>query len=302
VVKKGEHRRIFAVTRLICVLFLRSIQPNPLEPFHDPATDCTRLAVPLTCGLEAFLHDQMRTLLARALRKAASTIAPNAGQIDITDEFVKWICFANAGMLDRGNIYLIDYALSRIRSASPLLEIGSFCGLSANLITYYKRKHSLSNKLFTCDKWEFEGVGSESTNVGGSNLSFSKYRQLVRDSFLRNVCTFSGDDLPYTIELLSQELFDQWRRNALVSDVFDRSVRLGGPFSFCYVDGNHSYEGAKCDFQNCDAFLEPGGFILFDDSTLKSFGVHKLMPEVLATGRYQLAAKNPNHLFQNISC
>jgi hypothetical protein len=37
---------------------------------------------------------------------------------------------------------------------------------------------------------------------------------------------------------------------------------------------------------------------LFDDSTNKTFGVHRLMPEVLATGRYQLAARNPNHLFQ----
>ena len=84
----------------------------------------------------------------------------------------------------------------------------------------------------------------------------------------------------------------------MATDVFGRAVTLGGLLSFCYVDGNHSYEGVKCDFENCDAFLEPGGFILFDDSTLKSFGVHRLMPEVLATGRYQLAAKNPNHLFQ----
>jgi hypothetical protein len=66
------------------------------------------------------------------------------------------------------------------------------------------------------------------------------------------------------------------------------------------VDGNQSYAGAKLDFQNCDTFLEVGGFILFDDSTLKSFGVHQLMPEILATRRYQLAAKNPNHLFKKI--
>jgi hypothetical protein len=28
------------------------------------------------------------------------------------------------------------------------------------------------------------------------------------------------------------------------------------------VDGNHSYAGAKLDFQNCDTFLEVGGFIV----------------------------------------
>ncbi len=44
-------------------------------------------------------------------------------------------------------------------------------------------------------------------------------------------------------------------------------------------------------------FLQVGGFILFDDSTDSVFG---LMPEVLATGRYRLVARNPNHLFQKM--
>ena len=56
----------------------------------------------------------------------------------------------------------------------------------------------------------------------------------------------------------------------------------------------------KRDFENCDAFLQVGGFILFDDSTDQGFGVFRLMPEVLATGRYRLVARNPNHLFQKM--
>jgi hypothetical protein len=47
---------------------------------------------------------QMRTLLARALRKAASIVGPASSQIDITDDRVKWLCFANAGMFDRGSL------------------------------------------------------------------------------------------------------------------------------------------------------------------------------------------------------
>ena len=49
---------------------------------------------------------------------------------------------------------------------------------------------------------------------------------------------------------------------------------------------------------NCDAFLENGGFLLFDDSTIEAFGVRNLMPELTASGRYKLVAANPNHLFQ----
>ena len=54
------------------------------------------------------------------------------------DEYVEWLCFANAGMLDRGNLYCFDYAIRNLPSSAPLIEIGSFCGLSTNLITYYK--------------------------------------------------------------------------------------------------------------------------------------------------------------------
>jgi predicted O-methyltransferase YrrM len=240
----------------------------------------------------------MRTLCSRALRKVASVIGPTTGQIDIADEYVKWLCFANAGMLDRGNLYLMDYAINQLPSNAPIVEIGSFCGLSTNLLTHYKRKHKRTNRLVTCDKWDFEGATSQ--NVGESPVSFARYKQLVRESFLRNTKVFSSGDLPYTVELLSKEFFIHWRRNETVEDVFDRTITLGGSLSFCYIDGDHSYEGVKQDFENCDEFLEPGGFILFDDAVLREFGVQRLMPEVQATGRYKLVARNPNYLFQKL--
>lgn len=241
----------------------------------------------------------MRSLVAKALRRAAVLV--DADQKDITDHYVKWLCYANAGMLNRGNLYLMDYALRHLPSSAPILEIGSFCGLSANLLTYYKRKHQLTNRLFTCDKWEFEIPKGESSEcVAGSSLKFTEYMTLVKDSFVRNTQTFSRGDLPFTIEAFSQEFFSYWQQNKIIHDVFGREVRLGGPVSFCYIDGNHSYEGVKADFLNCDSFLEVGGFLLFDDSFAKEFGVHKLMPEIGRMARYRLTARNPNHLFQKI--
>jgi|SRR6266446_6622751 methyltransferase family protein len=241
----------------------------------------------------------MRNLAVRALRKAARVIAGDPPPtIYITDEFVTWLCFANAGMLEKGNVYLVDYAISRLSSDAPMLEIGSFCGLSANLLTYYKHKYGRSNPLFTCDKWEFENRMGDC--VGDSSISFEQYKEFVRDSYLRNIKTFSQGDFPFTVEALSVEFFNLWRENKATRDVFDRPVTLGGPLSFCYIDGEHTYEGAKADFENCDKFLQVGGFILFDDSALEYMGVSRLMLEVLATGRYKLIARNPNHLFQRM--
>lgn len=243
---------------------------------------------------------KLRSLAARAFRKAAILADPPPPQVDFSDDFLKWLSFANAGMLDKGNLYLIDTAIRLLPSAAPILEIGSFCGLSANVLTHFKRKYGMKNRLVTCDKWQFENAGKDDDHIGKSPVLFSGYASFVRESYLRNTRTFSADDLPFTIEATSDEFFAAWKEKKSVQDVHGRPLTLGGPLSFCYVDGDHTHEGAKKDFLNCDAFLEKGGFLLFDDSTVEIFGVRHLMPEVLATGRYKLVATNPNHLFQKL--
>jgi len=236
-------------------------------------------------------------LAGRVLRKAARIIDPPRPINLINDEYITWLSFANAGMLEKGNLYSIDYAISHLPSAAPILEIGSFCGLSTNVIAHFKRKHGVSNPLITCDKWEFENVNGR-PQIADSPVLFSDYKTLVKDSYVRNIGVFSRDDLPFTLEMTANEFFDAWKGEKNGVDVLGRSRKLGGSFSFCYIDGNHTYEYAKQDFLNCHKYLENGGFILFDDSTLTEFTLHNLMPEVVASGRYRLVAQNPYHLFQ----
>ncbi len=51
-------------------------------------------------------------------------------------------------MLEPGNLYLTDYAISRLPSDAPMLEIGSFCDLSTNILTHYEHKHRRNNQRF----------------------------------------------------------------------------------------------------------------------------------------------------------
>jgi hypothetical protein len=224
-------------------------------------------------------------------------LAPHEA-IDISDEFVNWLSFANAGMLVRGNLYCIDYAIRELPNSAPMIEIGSFCGLSTNLISYYKVRHGAKNALLCCDKWEFEKpVGQKM--VGDSSISHEEYRHFVKETFLRNVSFFSRQELPFAFEMLSDEFFECWRNTDVSVDVFGRSIKMGGSISFSFIDGNHGYEYAKRDFDNCDEFLSPGGFILFDDSWDGSgFEVGRVAKEVAACGRYDLIVKNPNYLFR----
>ncbi len=222
--------------------------------------------------------------------------------IDIADEYVTWVYYVNAGMLVRGNLYCFDYAMQHLPSNAPILEIGSFCGLSTNLLGYYKRQRGRCNVLLTCEDWSFDG-GAPGAEFPTSCLPIEEYRALVKETFLRNVKMFSGRGLPGTVEISAEDFFTAWRKASTVIDIFGTTRRLGGPLSFCYIDGNHSYESAKRDFLNCDEFVEPGGFILFDDSSDDTVfeGVRRVVAEVRESLRYRLVMKNPNYLFQKKS-
>ena len=237
----------------------------------------------------------MGTSAARLLRMVRNHFSPPQ---NITDEYVEWLCFANAGMLNRGNLYCFDFAIRNLPSDAPILEIGSFCGLSTNLLTHYKEINGAKNRLITCDRWEFEG--SENEFIGRSpGVRHSEYRAFVKETFIRNVGMFSRNDLPYTVEKFSDEFFDAWSREETVQDVFGRDLKLGGQISFCYIDGNHAYEFVKRDFQHCDEILEKGGFILFDDSADGSgWEVCRVIAELKARRDYEVVKRNPNYLFR----
>jgi hypothetical protein len=214
-------------------------------------------------------------------------------------DYLTWLTFCVPGMLDRGNVDAMAFALKHLPNDAPMLEIGSFCGLSTCVLSYLRQKYSITNLFFTCDRWAFEGQELGKHLGDSKTVTHDQYRKFIRDSFLRNTETFCQRDIPHTIEADSDTLFQWWSESKPVTDVFARNVKIGGPLSFCHIDGNHTYEFAKRDFENTDRFLVPGGFILFDDSGDGSgWEVCKVVDEVLKSGSYHLIAKNPNYLVQ----
>lgn len=226
-------------------------------------------------------------------------------QKKINDEYLNWLTFANAGMLDQGNVYCMDMVIKNLPSDAPIIEIGSFCGLSTNVMTYLTHKHGKNNAIITSDKWVFE-METEDENhperLGGSpHITHQMYRAFVIDTFKRNVQFFSRKKLPYPIQVFSDEFFELWEKESNVKDIFDRDIKLGGKISFAYIDGNHTYDYVRRDFQNVSRYLEVGGYILFDDSAdYTNWGSAKFMSEVSKDSNYKLCIKNPNYLFQKI--
>ena len=85
-------------------------------------------------------------------------------------------------MIDHGNIFMFDYVIRNLPSRKPIIEIGSFCGLSLNILNYLLRKYSKDNNLFSADPWIFQGYNQES-KIGDSQIEFTEYRNFVLDSF-----------------------------------------------------------------------------------------------------------------------
>jgi hypothetical protein len=243
--------------------------------------------------LPPFIVRQLRNPHSKAFRESDRHIK--------TDGYIPWLCTVVGGWLDatHNNIRAVDHAIQHMPTHGAILEIGSFLGRSANVITYLAFKYNRDNPFFCCDPWVFELT--EEPIGGYFDAGTQAFALYAKEVFKLNMVTFSQGRRPYAIEAFSDQFFEQWHKAATVVDVFGRSVTLGGPISFAYVDGAHTYEATKRDFLNIHEHLLPGGFIMFDDSADHSgFGSTQVAHEVKKNPVYELVFKTPNYFFRRI--
>ena len=137
-----------------------------------------------------------------------------------------------------------------------IIEIGSFLGLSTNIIALPDPKNTAgTTEIFNCDPWCFEEA--EKPIGGYFDASSKEFREYVMKVFATSLELFSKNRKPYAIEGTSEQFLRQWKSESAVKDVFGRETVLGGPISFAYIDGAHTYEAAKNDFLGIDRYLLP---------------------------------------------
>ena len=71
------------------------------------------------------------------------------GYKDVSDDNTNLLSMAIPGFLHPGNLYCFDYAIKNIPSSAPIIEIGSFSGLSTNILNYYLKLYDKKNKQST---------------------------------------------------------------------------------------------------------------------------------------------------------
>ncbi len=226
----------------------------------------------------------------------------------IEDDFIKRLRYLviGEGMLMAGNIKLMDFAIQNMPNEGCVLEIGSYGGLSTNLIAYLLKKHQKNNLLFNCDAWLYEGYHDhkgviDKTIDGRNDISRADYSTYMKQSFINATLFLCGSKLPHSFHLFSKDFFEKWNSKESLIDVFGNSITLGGLISFAYIDGGHAYEVAKDDFNNVSKHLVLGGYILLDDSAdAMNFGSAKMMDEIKQDKMFKVIDKAPNYLIQKI--
>lgn len=201
------------------------------------------------------------------------------------------------GWLEPGHLYCFDYAIKNLPNDKPIIEIGTFAGLSTNTILYYLKKHKRSNKLLTTD-WYLNDISDDEVIC-----NIKKGRSLcdyLKELFIRNVALFNPDANIYSSDLPSDDFFAAWNKSE-ISNLHGGTFKPERQISFAYIDGNHVYDFAKRDFENIDRLLVSGGFILFDDSAdYTNWGSKTVAQEAVATERYKIVKKNPHYFIQKI--
>lgn len=232
----------------------------------------------------------------------------NPIQLPQSDDFIRRLpsLVIGEGMLHRGNITLLEYAIQHLPAEGSVVEIGSYGGLSTNLITHLLQKYHKNNPLFNCDAWIYEGyhdhLGESGPGIDGrADVSRTDYAQYLKNAFVQATQLLHPQRLPHSFHLRSEVFFQKWQQNATETDLFGRTATLGGPIALAYIDGDHSYEGAMLDVEHTARFLVKNGFMLLDDSADHlSFGSAAMMREIKQDRRFRVINKNPNYLIQRV--
>lgn len=207
-------------------------------------------------------------------------------------------------MLSDHNIALIDYAIRKMPQEGVVLEIGSYAGLSTNVILHLLNKHSQMHRMYCVDAWRYEGYEDNKLSYetefidGRDDVLRTDYTVYIQNAFRSAVKLFHATRMPYAYHQNSAAFFANWNKKEM-TDVFGRNMMPEGKIAFCYIDGDHSYSSAKEDYENTIKHMLPDGYILLDDTEAHlKFGSVRLRKEIMKDTRVNIISSQKNLLIR----
>ncbi len=155
------------------------------------------------------------------------------------------------------NNYYIYEELQRVAAQSPgdILEIGSFKGLS---VIYLYAGNQGRNQIYCIDLWDAEPARGKKEN----QRTGRRAKPSIYQSFLNNVDCIKANVIP--IKANSQDV--EWKT----------------PLGMLFIDGDHSFEGCRADYERFAHYVIPGGFLAIHDYNPRKYpGVVNVINDIV---------------------
>ena len=177
-----------------------------------------------------------------------------------------------SGYLDPAEGYTLMLLAQSGTGKGEIVEIGSFLGLSTCWMAF-GAKRGMREKVTAVD--HFQG-----------SPEHQKGREFESKHLLRDGSTYKKFEKNLKLMRLKS-----WVR-PLVADSHEAARDWGRPIRLLFIDGDHSYESSKRDFQDWSGFIVPTGYLALHDVGVWE-GVTKLYREILERhkDRYRLEHK-----------
>jgi len=178
------------------------------------------------------------------------------------------------------------YLIFRLFAPRHFLEIGVYRGQVLSLASLLQRSMGSGGDVAGISP--FDSVGD----------SVSEYRTGI-DYFADTQANFEHFGLPKPLLL-----------KAFSTDEAALNLIRSRPWDCIYIDGNHDYEIAKADWDNCSGNLKPAGLIVLDDAGLGTsfkppifassghFGPSRVAAEIDPAGFKEILQVGHNRVFQ----
>lgn len=157
-----------------------------------------------------------------------------------------------------GHIFFAYDLIRNIRPAT-IVELGTYYGTSISSMAQAVKDGNLSTKIFAIDCWE----GDEHAGYYG-NYVYEHVQALVK-KYYSQINIF-----------LVRKYFDQ-----ALSDFEEQTIDI------LHIDGLHTYDAVKKDYENWLPKMKPNGVILFHDIFVQHYGVKDLWAELKQNSNFR---------------
>ena len=166
------------------------------------------------------------------------------------------------GFLGEAEARLLGTIAAGVPRGGAIVEIGSFKGKSTVMLGKVAAHYSLG-PVVAIDPHNFNNAELEAHRTSPEASSYTEFLHHLEAAGMRDRIEVHRD--------YSTNIAPAWTR----------------PISFLWIDGDHSYRGAKADFDGFAPYLVPGGVVAFHDALHEFAGpIRVFVEDVLRSDRF----------------